>query len=116
VRPTAHEQLLFRLLLSRSYWDCSQASPYKHSSKRWCGIDSRGSTPVEVIAGHLQEARIWEKDEVRCEKWFDPKLGTAALLSDLLVAEGKVIRKWSNEKHEYVYRISEVQAVSRMSV
>jgi hypothetical protein len=58
---------------------------------------------VQVVGGRLQEAKIWEGNEVRCESWFDPKKGGAALLLDLLVAEGKLVRWWSEEKKDYVY-------------
>jgi hypothetical protein len=30
---------------------------------------------VQVVAARLQEARIWESDEVRCESWFAPEQG-----------------------------------------
>jgi hypothetical protein len=30
---------------------------------------------VQVMAARLQEAKVWESDEVRCESWFDPKKG-----------------------------------------
>ena len=34
---------------------------------------------VQVIAARLQEARIWEGDEVRCESWLDPQKRPTAL-------------------------------------
>jgi hypothetical protein len=59
---------------------------------------------VQVVGTRLQEAKIWEGDEVSCESWFDPNKGATAFLLDLLVAEGKLVRRWSEEKKEYAYR------------
>jgi len=53
---------------------------------------------VQVVAARSQEAKIWEGDEVRCEHWFDAQKGGVAFMMDLLVANGKLIRKWSEEK------------------
>lgn len=71
---------------------------------------------VQVFAARLQEAKIWESDEVRCERWFDPKKGATAFLLDLMVAEGKLIRGWSEEKKQYAYRESDIRAVSHFAV
>jgi hypothetical protein len=71
---------------------------------------------VQVIAARLQEAKIWEGDKVCCESWFDPKKGAMAFMLDLLVAEGKVIRRWSEEKKQYVYCLTEIRAVSQFAV
>ena len=59
---------------------------------------------MQVVGTRLQEAKIWEGDEVSCESWFDPNKGATAFLLDLLVAEGKLVRRWSEEKKEYAYR------------
>jgi hypothetical protein len=69
-----------------------------------------------VIAARLQEAKIWENDEVRCETWFDPKQRGLAFLLDVMVAEGKLFRRWSEEKKQYTYRESDIRAVSQFAV
>jgi hypothetical protein len=71
---------------------------------------------VQVIAVRLYQAKIWEGDEVRCERWFDPQKGGAAFLLDLLVAEGKLVRRWSEEKKDFVYNALDVPAVSHLAV
>jgi len=53
---------------------------------------------VRVIGARLHEAKIWENDEVHYESWSDPQKGGVAFLLDLMVAEGELIRKWSEEK------------------
>ena len=58
---------------------------------------------VQVIAARLQEAKIWEGDEVRCESWFDPQKETVTFMLDLMVAEGTFIRTWSEEEKRYGY-------------
>ena len=71
---------------------------------------------VQVIAARLHEAKIWESDEVRCERWFDPQKGAVEFLLDLMVAEGKLIRAWSHEKRQYAYREADTCAVSHLAV
>lgn len=71
---------------------------------------------VQVVAARLQEAKTWERDEVSCERWFDPKKGTLAFLLDLMVAEGKLIRAWSDDKKQYAYHEPDIWAVSHLSV
>jgi hypothetical protein len=71
---------------------------------------------VQVIATRLCEARIWESDEVWCDRWFDPEKGAINFLLDLMVAEGKFMRRWSEEKNDFEYRIVEVQPCSRLTV
>jgi len=71
---------------------------------------------VQVMAARLQEAKIWEGDEVRCESWFDPQKGKIAFLLDLMVAEGKLIRGWSEEKKQYTYHAPDNRAVSHFAV
>jgi hypothetical protein len=71
---------------------------------------------VQVMGARLQEARIWEGDDVNCEEWFDPQKGAIAFMLDLKVAEGTMIRTWSQERKRYVYRESDVRAVSRLAV
>jgi len=44
-----------------------------------------------------------EGDEVGCERWFDPKKGGVTLMLDVMVAEGRLTRKWSDEKSDFVY-------------
>jgi hypothetical protein len=71
---------------------------------------------VQVIGARLQEARIWETDEVRCEEWFDPKKGTIAFMLDLGVAEGTLTRSWSEERNQYAYRVTDIGIVSHFAV
>jgi hypothetical protein len=71
---------------------------------------------VQVIAARLHEAQIWESDEVRCERWFDPEKGAISFLLDRMVAEGKFVRRWSEEENDFEYRIVEVQPCSRQTV
>lgn len=68
------------------------------------------------MGARLHEAKIWETDEVRCESWFDPQKGTVAFLLDLMVAEGKLIRAWSEAKRQYAYHEPEIWAVSHLAV
>ena len=58
---------------------------------------------VQVMAGRLFEAKVWEGDEVRCERWFDPQKGAMDFMLDLMVAKGNLIRKWSEEEKQYAY-------------
>ena len=71
---------------------------------------------VQVIAVRLREAGIWEEDEVRCERWFDPENGGLALLLDLMVAEGKLIRRWSERDKQLVYRQPDITNISNFAV
>jgi hypothetical protein len=71
---------------------------------------------VQVIGTRLQEAKIWEGDEVHAEEWFDPQKGAITFMLDLGVAEGKMMRRWSQEGKQYVYRKTEIRAVSHFVV
>jgi len=71
---------------------------------------------VQVIGTRLQEAKIWENDEVRCEAWFAPNKGAISFMLDLGVAEGKLMRRWSEEKKQYAYRAPHIRAVSKFAV
>jgi hypothetical protein len=71
---------------------------------------------VQVMAARLYEGKIWKGDEVRCESWFDPQKGAVAFLLDLMVAEGKLIRAWSEEKKEYTYHEPAIRAGSHFAV
>jgi hypothetical protein len=71
---------------------------------------------VQLIAVRLQEARIWEGNQVRCESWFDPKKGALALTLDVMVAEGKLIRSWSEERGQYAYRECYNRSISQFAV
>lgn len=67
---------------------------------------------VEVIAGRLRQAKTWEGDEVRCESWFHPQRGGLQFRLDLMVAEGTLIRRWSEEKKDYEYSLPNIKEVS----
>lgn len=71
---------------------------------------------VEVIGTRLQQAQIWVGDEIRCEHWFHPKKGNAAFFLDLLVAEGKLVRIWSEERNDYVYRRDVAQGTTHLVI
>jgi hypothetical protein len=62
---------------------------------------------VQVIGARLQEAGIWEQDEVHCEDWFDAKRGGIELVLAVMIAEGKMVRRRSSKDEEYKYRILE---------
>jgi len=71
---------------------------------------------VEVAAARLYEARIWENAEVRCEKWFDPEKGGLAFMLDLMIAEGTMIRRWSEEDQQFAYRAIDMLVMSRLAI
>jgi len=71
---------------------------------------------VQVIAARLYEARIWEDDQVRSEPWFDPQKGGIAFLLDVLVAQGELIRGWSEEKKQFAYSAPDNRAGSQLAV
>jgi hypothetical protein len=71
---------------------------------------------VQVIAARLIKSGIWAGDEVSSEPWLDPQKGGVAFMMDLLIAKGKVIRKWSEEKKQYVYRKADIQEVSQFAI
>jgi hypothetical protein len=71
---------------------------------------------VQLIATRLHETQIWESGEVRCERWFDPEKGAISFVLDQMVAAGKFVRRWSEEKNDFEYRIVEVQPSSRLTV
>ena len=71
---------------------------------------------VQVIAARLTEARIWDGDQVRCDRWRDPQQGGAPFRLDLMVAEGKLIGRWSEEKGQCTYRQPDVSAVSHFAI
>jgi len=71
---------------------------------------------VQLIAARLQDAKIWEGDEVRCESWFDPEKGAMAFMLDLMVAEGELIRSWSEEREQYVYHGADIRSLSQFAV
>jgi hypothetical protein len=68
----------------------------------------------QVIADRLQEARIWEGDEVRCENWCDPQKGRMPLLLDVMVAEGRLVRRWSEDKNQYTYHVADSMESSQL--
>jgi hypothetical protein len=71
---------------------------------------------AHVIAARFQEAKIWEGDEVRCERWFDPQKGGEAFMLDRLVANGQLIRTWSEEKKRYAYRKANIPEASQFAI
>ena len=71
---------------------------------------------VQLIAVRLQDAMIWEGNEVRCEGWFDPEKGALAFRLDVMVAEGELIRSWSDERGKYVYRVPDNRSISQFVI
>jgi hypothetical protein len=71
---------------------------------------------VQVISARLTEARIWDGDQVRSDGWRDPQNGGEPFLLDLMVAEGKVIGRWSEEKGQCTYHQPDVAAGSRFAI
>jgi len=71
---------------------------------------------VQVIAARLYEARIWEDDQVRSEPWFDPQKGGVAFWLDVLVAQGELIRGWSEENKQFAYGVPNNRPVSQFAV
>ena len=71
---------------------------------------------VQVIAARFHEAKGCEGDQVRCERWFDPQEGGAAFILDVLVANGQLIRKWSEEKKQYAYRKADIREASQFAI
>src|SRR5437867_3711701 len=61
---------------------------------------------VQLMAARLQGAKIWQDDHVHGESWFDPEKGAIAFMLDLMVAEGQLVRRWSEEKKQYSYHAS----------
>ena len=74
------------------------------------------SSLVQLMAARLQEAKIWQDDHVHCDSWFDPEKGAVAFMLDLMVAEGQLLRKWSEEKKQYSYHVPENMEVSHFAV
>ena len=68
------------------------------------------------MAARLHEARIWAGDEVSSEPWLDPKKGMVSFMLDLMVAEGKLTARWSEEKWQRNYYLPEYVAVSHFAV
>ena len=60
---------------------------------------------VRAIAGRSVEAGLWTDDDVCCEHWFaqDGQLRCTVFWTDTLVAEGLVVRSWSEEDGAYRY-------------
>ena len=85
--------------------------PYSHRITRFLGYSPQF---VEVIAARLYESGIWDDDLVRCEAGSDEKKGRTAMILDVLVATGELIRKWSAEKNDYIYCASESRAISNL--
>ena len=71
---------------------------------------------VQAVAARLYQARIWEENEVRSDKWFDPETGGVAFVADLMVAEGSLIRPWSEETQQFAFRATDIRPVSQLAV
>jgi hypothetical protein len=44
---------------------------------------------VQVISARLTEAGIWDGDQVRCDRWYDPQYGGTSFMMDLMIANGQ---------------------------
>jgi hypothetical protein len=71
---------------------------------------------VQIVAARLYEAKIWGNDEICCESWFDPEKGGVAFLLDSLVAEGRLIRRWSEEKGQFAYHATDLGPAAHFAV
>ena len=87
--------------------------PYSDRIASFLGYPSR---LVQLMAVRLQEAKIWQDDHVHCDSWFDPEKGAVAFMLDLMVAEGQLVRRWSEEKKQYSYHPPENMEVSHFAV
>ena len=66
---------------------------------------------VQVVAARLYEARIWENDEVCCERWFDPqKGGIAFLVAFASIAPHDRVDSMVGERYGPAWRISLIPA------
>lgn len=71
---------------------------------------------LDVIGARLYEAGVWEEHEVRCERWFDPGRGHIAMVMDVMVALGRLTRRWSERDKQFRYYLAEGNDVSKFSV
>lgn len=71
---------------------------------------------VQGMGARLHEAKIWDGNEVRSDNWLDLEQGAMAFLLDMMVAEGKLIRRWSEARKQFAYRSAENGQVPRLAV
>ena len=64
----------------------------------------------------LQEAKIWEGDTVRWEEWFDSEKGGVTLLLGIMIAEGKLIRRWSDEWKQFAQSEVDIKPATHLAV
>jgi hypothetical protein len=48
--------------------------------------------------------------------WFDPKRADWDFILELVVANGQLIRKWSEEKQQYAYRKADISEASQFPI
>src|SRR5215472_13068309 len=80
---------------------------------------------LQITLWKVSEPRLRKKREggswlwpesAHCEQWFDPETGGVALIADLMVAEGSLIRRWSEEKQQFAYSATDIRPVSQLAV
>jgi hypothetical protein len=71
---------------------------------------------LQPISYRPHEAGIWEGDEVHIERCFEPQTGGVVLCVYILIAEGKLIRRWSEEEKQFLYCMPELQPVGNLVV
>ena len=68
---------------------------------------------VQVVGDRLHEAGIWTADEVRNEGWSDPLSGYTNATLDVMVAQGRLRRRWSEGDQQFQYYAMDLAKVTR---
>ena len=60
---------------------------------------------VETIRRRMIQAELWTEIDVACDHWFSQgnMICPTAIWLDVLVAQGKAVRRWEEEQGEYRY-------------
>ena len=61
---------------------------------------------VETIRQRIIQAELWTETDVLCDHWFSNGnvIHPTAILLDLLIAQGEVVRRWAEDEGQYQYR------------
>jgi hypothetical protein len=64
---------------------------------------------VEAIRLRMIQAELWTEIEVLCDHWFGEgnTIFPTSFWLDLLIAQGKVVRRWKDEQGQYRYCLAE---------
>jgi hypothetical protein len=73
---------------------------------------------VATIGRRMKAAELWTEVDVCCDHWFneDGQFCATAFWSDTLIAEGVVVREWSEEEGDYRYTAIEFATPSLCEV